>query len=268
MIKSNYPERTGKHFICYCNQQIPGTSDYSIAQAAIQHMDHILEVSQETLAEESHLSEASVSRFVHKCGFDTFQKFKQQVAMFLSWRGRRKFQEQLLAHHGKANADIAAQLCESAQANLRETVQNMNFSNLQVIIEQLRRAKTIYIIGDTRDIYCFYSFQLDLLCSGKTVYLYNIDNISKTMLPQMDPHTAIVLLSVHAQWYNEEMAYLCSAAKEKGTYRIIFSQDEPLEGVDSELCYRFGQEGSVNDGYHSLMILGQMLSVLFYRTDV
>lgn len=90
------PERTGKHFICYCNQQIPGTSDYSIAQAAFQHMDHILEVSQETLAEESHLSEASVSRFVHKCGFDTFQKFKQQVAMFLSWRGRRKFQEQLL----------------------------------------------------------------------------------------------------------------------------------------------------------------------------
>lgn len=226
MIKSNYPERTGKHFICYCNQQIPGTSDYSIAQAAFQHMDHILEVSQETLAEESHLSEASVSRFVHKCGFDTFQKFKQQVAMFLSLRGRRKFQE------------------------------------------QLRRAKTIYIIGDTRDIYCFYSFQLDLLCSGKTVYLYNIDNISKTTLPQMDPHTAIVLLSVHAQWYNEEMAYLCSAAKEKGTYRIIFSQDEPLEGVDSELCYRFGQEGSVNDGYHSLMILGQMLSVLFYRTDV
>lgn len=35
MIKSNYPERTGKHFVCYCNQQIPGTSDYNIAQAAL-----------------------------------------------------------------------------------------------------------------------------------------------------------------------------------------------------------------------------------------
>ena len=37
MIKSNYPERTGKHFVCYCNQQIPGTSDYNIAQAALRH---------------------------------------------------------------------------------------------------------------------------------------------------------------------------------------------------------------------------------------
>lgn len=35
MIKSTYPERTGKHFVCYCNQQIPGTSDYNIAQAAL-----------------------------------------------------------------------------------------------------------------------------------------------------------------------------------------------------------------------------------------
>ena len=37
MIKSNYPERTDKHFVCYCNQQIPGTSDYNIAQAALRY---------------------------------------------------------------------------------------------------------------------------------------------------------------------------------------------------------------------------------------
>ena len=41
MIKSNYPERTGKHFVCYCNQQIPGTSDYNIAQAALRSMDNV-----------------------------------------------------------------------------------------------------------------------------------------------------------------------------------------------------------------------------------
>ena len=39
MIKSNYPERTGKHFVCYCNQQIPGTSDYNIAQTALRSID-------------------------------------------------------------------------------------------------------------------------------------------------------------------------------------------------------------------------------------
>jgi len=39
MIKSNYPERTGKHLVCYCNQQIPDTSDYNIAQAALRSME-------------------------------------------------------------------------------------------------------------------------------------------------------------------------------------------------------------------------------------
>lgn len=268
MIKSNFPERTGKHFICYGNQQLPGSSDYSIAHAAFQHMDDILEVSQETLAAEAHLSEASVSRFVHKCGFDTFQEFKKQVATFLSHRGRRKFQDRLAADYGKSNPQIAQQLAQSAWDNMNETVQNMNFSNLLVIIEQLRRAKTIYFVGDTRDVYCFYSFQLDLLYSGRAAYLYNIDNISKTTLPQMDEQTAVVMLSVKAAWYNEELAHLCSAAKEKGAYRILFTQDEPLYGVESELIYRFGRSGSSNSGYHSLMILAQMLSSLFYRTDV
>lgn len=63
MIKSNYPERTGKHFVCYCNQQIPGTSDYNIAQAALRSIGDVLDQSQENLAAEAHLSESSVSRF-------------------------------------------------------------------------------------------------------------------------------------------------------------------------------------------------------------
>ena len=268
MIKSNYPERTGKHFVCYCNQQIPGTSDYSIAQTAFQHMGNVLDLSQEKLAEESHLSESSVSRFFHKCGFDTFVDFKKQVQTFLFLRGRRKLQEQLTTYHGKNNEAIAKQLYESAVQNMNETIQNMNFNNLRVIIEQLRKAKTIYIIGDTKDTYCFYSFQLDLMCSGRTAYLYNIDNISKSTMPQMDKHTAIMLLSVNPYWYNEEMAGLCHMAKEKGTYRILFSQGEPLDGVESELCYQFGHPGTSNDGYHSLMLLAQMLSALFYQTNL
>ena len=268
MIRSSYPERTGKHFICCCNQQLPGTSDYSIAQAALHHADDVLELSQEQLAAEAHLSEASVSRFFRKCGFATFQEFKKQLQKFLSLRGRRKMQEQISTYYEKTNDTIAWQLYGTAVQNMKETVQEMNFSNLRVIIEHLRQARTIYIIGDTRDIYCFYSFQLDLLCSGRAAYLYNIDNITKTSMPQLDEHTAMILLSVNPFWYHEEMAALCKTAGEKKTYRILFSQGEPYPEVESELCYLFGQPGANNDGYHSLMLLAQMLSALFYRTDL
>lgn len=267
MIKSSYPERTGRHFICYCNQQIPGTSDYSIAQAALHHADDILELSQEQLAAEAHLSESSVSRFFHKCGFETFHDFKKQVQKFLSLRGRQKMQEHLGAAYGRTNSALAQQLYDSAVQNMKETVQEMNFSNLRVVVEHLRQARTIYIVGDTRDAYCFYSLQLDLLCSGRTAYLYNIDNITKNSMPQMDEHTALILLSVNPDWYNEELAELCETAGEKGAYRILFSQGDPHSDVHTELCYQYGQPGSKNDGYHSLMLLAQMLSTLFYRMD-
>lgn len=266
--RSDFPERTGKHFISYCNQQLPGSSDYNIAHAVFHHVGNLLNLSLESLASESHLSKASISRFFHRCGFETFSDFKNQLQTFLFLRSRQKLQKQLTAYHGKSNEAIIRQLYGTAMQNMSETVENMNFTNLRLVLEQLRRAKTIYIIGDTRDIYCFYSLQMDLMCIGKEVYLYNIDNISPSTIPQLDEHTAIVLLSVNPAWYYEEMVLLSRAAKAKGAYRILFSQGEPQEKIGHELCYIYGQPGSTNEGYHSLILLAQMLSVLFYQTDL
>ena len=76
----------GKHFVRYCNKRNYTDNDYSIVRAVLGHMDDLLSLSLEQLAEESHLSEASVSRFIRRSGFDSFWDFKSHMAKFLSAR--------------------------------------------------------------------------------------------------------------------------------------------------------------------------------------
>ncbi len=266
MIKSKSPERIGKHFICCCNRQTPGSNDYSIAQAVFRHTNNILELSQEQLSAEAHLSGASVSRFFRKCGFATFQDFKRQMELFLSRRNLHRHQKLLTTCYGLTDAELTARLCSDAVANLNATMESLNLDALRQVVEMLQKSRAVYFVGDNRDMYCFYSLQLDLMCNGKAAYFYNVDEISDHILPAMDSGTLLLLISVNPFWYNEEMKLLCQAARKEQAPVILFTQGEPYDGVEPSLCCRFGQPGSVNNGYYSLPLLAQVLSALYYRS--
>ena len=266
MIKSNYPERTGKHFICYCNRQTPHTSEWSIAQAVFHHIGGILDLSQEQLSAEAHLSGASVSRFFRKCGFASFQAFKQQMERFLSQRNLKRSRALLTAYHGLSDDQLAHQLYQDAAANLQATIDCLDLPLLRQVVQLLVCSRTIYFVGDNRDMYSFYSLQLDLMCNGRAAYFYNIDEISQHSLASMDQHTLVLILSVHSFWYNEEMSILCQAARKEHAMTVLFCQGQPYPGVEPDLYYPFGQQDSMNNGYFSMLLLAQILSTLFYKT--
>ena len=213
MIRSDFPERTGKHFICCCNRQAPGSSDHSVAHAVLQHTKNILELSQEQLSAEAHLSTASVSRFFRRCGFESFQQFKHQLAQFFAERRLRQIRHLLTAFHGKNAQAMAQQLYQEATVNLQCTMEQLDLDLLRQVVKKIQNSRTVYFVGDNRDMHCFYSLQLDLLCNGQAAYFYNIDDISEHTLPQMDRSTTILLLSVNSFWFHEEMALLRAAAR-------------------------------------------------------
>ena len=264
MIRSDFPERTGKHFICCCNRQAPGSSDHSVAHAVLQHTKNILELSQEQLSAEAHLSTASVSRFFRRCGFESFQQFKHQLAQFFAERRLRQIRHLLTAFHGKNAQAMAQQLYQEAAVNLQCTMEQLDLDLLRQAVKKIQNSRTVYFVGDNRDMHCFYSLQLDLLCNGQAAYFYNIDDISEHTLPQMDRSTTILLLSVNSFWFHEEMALLCAAARREHAFAILFSQEKPYAQVEPDLCCLYGQAGSFNNGYYSLMLLAKLLSTMFY----
>ena len=175
MLKLPRPERNGKHFVSYCNKRNKSDNDYSIAQAVFRHMGDILPLSQEQLAAESHQSEASASRFFRRCGFASFWEFKTQMVNFLTQRRLRKTQETLNRYHGMTDREVSRELCRHAVQNLEQTAERMDLAQLARIVELFRQSEQVYFVGDMRELECFYSLQLDLMCKGQAVYHCNFD---------------------------------------------------------------------------------------------
>ena len=92
MIPSNYPERTGKHFIRCCNRQTPQSGDINIAGAILQHTGNILELSQERLSAEALPVFAFFDAFIVTCFvmWAVLRRYKEGSApsfdLLLEWR--------------------------------------------------------------------------------------------------------------------------------------------------------------------------------------
>lgn len=256
------PSRNGHHFICCCNKRTRGDKDYSIAQAVLRHTGGVLELSQEQLAAESHLSEASVSRFFRRCGFGSFYEFKTQFALFLAQRRLSKTRKNLGRFYGKSPQEVGNMLYDAALRNLEATRESLDTEALGRMVEILDSAKTVYFVGDTRDLYCFYSMQLDLICAGHAAYLYNIDEIRPDALPEMDGQTAVCIVTVDQNWYADEIAHLCTAARQKGAKALLLGQEPPRRPELVTQWYQYGLEGSGNEGYYSLPLIGQIMCEL------
>ena len=69
-------------FIQRCNSEAVNSNDYNIARTIINHIEDIKILSLEKIAEEANISPASVSRFINKAGFESFQAFKYEFELF------------------------------------------------------------------------------------------------------------------------------------------------------------------------------------------
>ena len=66
----------------FCNERIANSNDYNIARTIINYIEDIKILSLEKIAEEANISPASVSRFINKAGFESFQAFKYEFELF------------------------------------------------------------------------------------------------------------------------------------------------------------------------------------------
>ena len=261
----------GKHFVRYCNKRNYSDNDYSIVRAVLSHMDDLLSLSLEQLAEESHLSEASVSRFIRRSGFDSFWDFKSHMAKFLTARRLEKTQECFDACRGMDDAAVGDRLYRAAVDNLEATRQGLDTAKLAQIVARMNQSSAVYLVGDTRDLYCFYSLQMDLMCRGRTVYFCNIDEVTEELLSDLDSRSLLCIFSVCSDYYQDARRLVFREARRKNASVVWFTQDQQeedqAEDAAPELVYRYGVPGSRNDGYYSLPLLAQLMSELLYKND-
>ena len=68
-------------FVQRCNTEAMNSNDYNIIQCVFQHIGKETFPSSNQLAEEANISKASLSRFIRKYNFESYQQFRNLLSM-------------------------------------------------------------------------------------------------------------------------------------------------------------------------------------------
>ena len=109
------------------------------------------------IAEEANISPASVSRFINKAGFESFQAFKYEFELFT----RDVKMRRIISHTQRFMRTTIENMSESLYvdglANLRQTKLNLDIDKLKEIVKLLKTSKSVTFIGDSHELADFYT---------------------------------------------------------------------------------------------------------------
>ena len=211
-------------FIKFCNERIANSNDYNIARTIINHIEDIKILSLEKIAEEANISPASVSRFINKAGFESFQAFKYEFELFT----RDVKMRRIISHTQRFMRTTIENMSESLYvdglANLRQTKLNLDIDKLKEIVKLLKTSKSVTFIGDSHELADFYTLQLEMLVNDIPAYLINFYEFEKMYLNQLDHNDTIVFIGVYKEWFSDAQKEILDYAKERKIKIIAFVQ--------------------------------------------
>jgi DNA-binding MurR/RpiR family transcriptional regulator len=251
-------------FSKFCNEKIDNTTDYAIASCVIHHINELDTISIQEIASQSNTSPATVSRFFKKAGFDSYSQFKQTIFRQLRDVHLRRETQMKLLYQNKPQEKMISDLNRAAIDNLSATIEHMDVSLLCEIAYRLKHAKQVLIIGDSHELYDFYTLQIDLLGLGVSTRLVNMMHVEKFHYVDLEEDDVILYLNLFNGWIPSSLKELFSSLKKQGIYIYSMVQDSKSMEKYSTKEYVYGIKQSLNDGYISLPLLCTILNSLVY----
>lgn len=247
-----------------CNTQVANNNDYNIARTVLSYVNDLEVVSLEELANQANISQASVSRFIKKMGFKSYQDFRESFQKaFLEIKLNRKLANVTQYPH-RSVEKMADQVHQEAIDNLMKTREIVPTHLLLYIIKIMKEASSVSFYGDDHALSIFYTLQLDLLANGTPAYLFKITDVQGLHMQFIDQHSVVMFFNVYSGFFSIEQKEILEVAKKNGAKIIVFTQDELESDALFDLIVYYGQSKSLNTGYYSLLYISRILSELFY----
>lgn len=254
----------GFAFIQFCNERLANTNEHNIALNIIKNIEKISEQTLESIAFEANISTASVSRFISKIGFDSFQDFKRKMESFnssLIFYRHIGHTQRFMASTLETMGDS---LFEDAIKNLQQTRASLDYAKLKEIVGVLTSGKNVVIVGDSHELRDFYTLQLDLICNGISTFLVNFHEVDANYVSHFHENDVLIFISVFSGWMSERQSSILNKAKSQKMKIVIFAQESEKFTDLGDIVYQYGIPNSVNDGYYSLPYLNRLISEMIY----
>ncbi len=249
----------------HCNFAVSNENDYAISSVIIKRIVTNADLSIEQIAEEACISQASVSRFVRKAGFDSWQSFRECCSGACNEIGQRRYAYSFADWKNKNLSEMSDNLLDRITSNLKATNKGLDSDGIESILSKMISASEVIFIGDEHALSIFYTLQLDLLFAGIPSYLYKNMDVQESLSHHILKGAVVIFLNIENNFLVPKQLNTIKAMKEAGAYIIVFSQQDCSDKISYDMVYRYGIPESANDGYYSLFYLSQLLSDLLIQ---
>ena len=254
------------NLINYCNTQINNANDYQIAKVILESIGKVENLSLEQMSEKANISQASISRFIKKAGFASYQQFREAIPKGTLDVSLNRQLFNVTHYQQKSDELLANEVFDDVIQNLMATKENLTIEKLKEILHLMKGADNVTFYGDDHALSLFFTLQLDLISNKVPTYLFKKEEIQEIHTLQLSNKSVVVFFQMKEQWVTPVQRKTLSLLKEKGTKLVLFSQDPDHELENMfDIVYPFGKEKMYNYGYYSLFYLSMLISELYYR---
>ncbi|MCR5082214.1 MAG: hypothetical protein K6B15_01935 [Parasporobacterium sp.] len=258
-------------FLEFCNTSSNNGTDHHIATCILKKIAKREELTLEKVSEETDVSQASVSRFIRRAGFSSWQDFRgkcEQGAEIISLKRKIISNE---TFNGKKNKPV--QLCryDDITDNLKKTKETLDIDKINEIVGILKSSSNITVIGDVQAMSLFSPFQADMIVNGVPSYLFLNGEVQSLNTTYIDAKSLVILATTDIDFIKEKEIDFIKDTMKRGGKVVVFTQSHNFlaeidvkEESDNIVVYEYGIEKTFNDGYYSLFYLLQIISELVY----
>ncbi len=163
-------------------------------------------------------------------------------------------------------------LIHGALDNLRNTISILDDTKINKLIDMIfsQEAESgVSLLGDSREVRAFFTFQLGLLMLNKPTYAFTNKEIEIHHLSMQGKGHIAIYFVLAKEWINDEWKKAINEAYKRGVKIVIFTQDELDSDILSDLVIMYGVPNSHNSGYYSLSFLCDLIySLIMNRNPI
>lgn len=233
-----------------------------IADFIIREPDLILSYTATEIANKSGTSPASIIRFAKNIGFSGLDEFKISLA---TERGSSKSQKKIdpIISEKDTVKELAEKVSSLINSTMTDLINIINNDELSKAIEQMKKAKTIYLLGMGASSLTAYNLYHKLNRAGKRA-VYNFDaHMNLEFINYATEEDVVIAISYSGK--TKEVLLPCKKAKENNCPTIFITKNDQIDREeiaetvilvpDNEHVVRIGAISSVA----SSMAIGDIL---------
>ncbi len=226
------------------NQSRSENNDTLIAKKLIEYRYDLDQYSLDNLSREFYFSQATLSRFIKKIGYQSYNDFKNNIA-------RSNFYiEEVNSSYVKKKVEDIRQETYTDIIKCVECIQKIDIEHLVRIVDQLKSYKNIYFMGSELSMAITHLLQMGLISLEKNVYTIYDFHYQKEILYQNIDDTLIIFISLEQRAYSVIKKELSNNDNYKMLWAI--NRDHSDQKIFDE-CYFFGDYFLDNLGYNELI---------------